>query len=674
MSLDFQVRHLQQRCTDADERVHLLVQFKGDVSTLGKLGCQVTSVAGDIAAVFIQAGSLNELAEHPEITHVETSRTLKDELDISSVDINVVERPNGPRIIPGRGRGAIIGVIDSNFDLTHPCFSDTLGKTRIISAWDQANVDTLPGSPPKGFGYGVEYEREMIDENLAAGNILTVKNKKGIKSHGTYVAGIAAGNGAQELIFKGIAPEADLVFVTYKNDVPVGGSAFILDAIDYIRRRAREYANPVVINISQGDDLGAHDGKSLLERAIDNVVAEGRVLVVISAGNARHRPASRHASGKVEQGCDFSLPFALEPKPVRPVDSDTLEIWYRRGDRFAVALKMPSGWTSDFISAGTSATIEFPAGNLACVYSELRHPTNGDNHIGIILEKGEGWEAGTWELILRGEEVRHGDFDTWADRPGSNTIIAFKRHQSDSSTVTLPATANSVITVGGFVSRPAAGGDTGEVKGTLSLGSSIGPTRDGRIKPDITAPSSQIMAPRLRTDACPPASFPPSYDLVSGTSMAAPHVAGTIALLWGLWPDLSSEQIRDALYSTARQDVFTGATPNTRWGQGKLDAGAAYKLLSTQPRNGEAEMKENRIYGMQLTLERKDGSTIPLTIEFEARGEEIVRIRGVDPSGEAKYEVSLFVTRKVAGGGDECYDCIKPTTPCPPNRLVEVDC
>lgn len=677
MFLDFQLRHLKQEAADPGERLHVLVRFKNKVSALRELGCEVTSVAGDVAAVFIPAGGLDKLLGSSEVVHVEASRTLKDETDVSSVDINLVEQSTGRRLIPGNGRGAIIGIIDSGFELTHPCFLDPPAKigggTRIIAAWDQANAIEAVGAPPLKFGYGIEYSREIINQSLADKKILSVKNQKGsrLQPHGTYVAGIAAGNGATDFIYKGMAPEADLVLVAYKNAGPVGGSAFTLDAIDYICRHARAYDNPVVINISQGDDLGAHDGKSLLERAIDYVVAGGRVLVVKSAGNGRHRPAIHHASGVVEQGSDFVLPFAMMPEITGPIDGDTIEIWYRAGDRFAVALKPPTGSPAKFIPAGQSAIVDFPAGNKAHVYSDLQHPTNGDNHIGIIFEKGDGWESGTWELILHPEEVRRGDFDAWVDRPNTTTVITFKGHQADASTVTLPGTAQSVITVGGFVSRPAAGGDTGEVKGTLALGSSIGPTRDGRIKPDITAPSTLIMAPRVRTETCPPRNFPPSYDLLRGTSMAAPHVAGAIALLWALWPELPSRQLREALYATARRDVFTGATPNNRWGHGKLDVGAAYKLLSTQSRNGETYMKDTENLSMRVTLESKDEGDIPVIVHFDVKDGEVVNLRGIDPAGESELRVSLLV-RRIRAGGDECWACVKD--PCPPNALIQVPC
>src|SRR5207245_514145 len=108
-----------------------------------------------------------------------------------------------------------------------------------------------------------------------------------------------------------------------------------------------------------------------------------------------------------------------------------------------------SGVVSNFIPAGKSAVVSFPADAQASVYSDLKHPTNGDNHIGIVFQKGTGWEAGVWKLILRSEALSHGEFHAWADRPNGATSITFKRYQSDATTITLPGTARRVITVGG---------------------------------------------------------------------------------------------------------------------------------------------------------------------------------------------------------------------------------
>lgn len=665
MSSDFNHRCLWQEAASPEERVHVLVQFRADVSVLREMGCEVTSLADDIAGVFVRARSLEELQGHPEVLSVETPRALKDETDISAVDINLVEPVSGSRVIPGDGRGALIGIIDSGFDLTHPCFLDTRGRTRIVAAWDQANLAGSAGVPPLAFGYGVEYTGATIEGHVAARRVVVVRNHEGAGAHGTSVAGIAAGGGAPHGTYRGVAPGADLILVTYRNDVPVGGSAYVLDAIDYIRQHARASGRPVVINLSQGDNLGAHDGTSLLERAIDHVVEEGRVLVVVSAGNERGGPASHHARGKVERGRELALSFALVTGPGRVVDGDTIELWYGGRDRFAVALQGPGGERSDFVEpGGRDIVIEFPAGNRARVCSQTGHPANGDNRIAITLERSEAWGTAPWQLILRGDRAERGDFDAWADRPNAVTVIDFRSHQSDASTITLPGNSRRAITVGGFISRPSPCENAGEVKGDFAPGSSAGPTRDGRVKPDLTAPSTLVRTPRVRKD-----SRPPCYDLRSGTSMAAPHVTGVVALLWSLWPGLAAGQIRDALLSTARADAFTGVTPNTNWGRGKLDAGAAYEALCMLVEKGEAKMSATRVFEFETSpQENRFGEPVGMKIRIESGGPDLVITGTATGAQEGKSYVGTLTLRGAFGGlegGDECWINGMWVSPCP---------
>ena len=128
--------------------------------------------------------------------------------------------------------------------------------------------------------------------------------------------------------------------------------------------------------------------------------------------------------------------------------------------------------------------------------------------------------------------------------------------------MSIPGTAYEVITAASYVTR-------GAGVGSISTFSSLGPTRDGRQAPTIAAPGQSIIAPQ-------PPSTGDTYGPMSGTSMAAPMVTGTVALMLQGNPELTAAEIRDCLMSTARADAFTGATPNHAWGAGKLDAADAF--------------------------------------------------------------------------------------------------
>jgi subtilisin family serine protease len=325
-SLDFRLKHeLSRGERPADEPVRVVLSFTGKLSAIEALGFTTVSRVGDVATGTIPFGRLGELGDHPGVLLVEGSSSLKDETDLSLPAINLTLPGGGGRTVPSTGRGAVIGVIDSGFDLTHPTFCDASGKTRIIAAWDQTDLLNiqyegqlirLEGLPPRGFGYGVEYKRETINELLARRGRLVIKNDAAAGGHGTQVAGVAAGNGAPDGRFVGVAPEAELVLVAYRNDVPIGGSSFVIDAIAFIVERAA--GRRVVINLSQGDNLGAHDGSSLLERTIDWYAAKAGVLFVNSAGNERGQ--RHHARGRVSR--DKEMVVRIEVGATNPIDGD----------------------------------------------------------------------------------------------------------------------------------------------------------------------------------------------------------------------------------------------------------------------------------------------------------------------------------------------------------------
>lgn len=570
-TLDFKLRYLLRKVSEhAETPVRVVIEFKGELSAIIGLGFRPVTIIGEIATGTIPLNRLRRLGEHPDVIAVEGSSSLKDETEGNLTAIRLLHPSAGPRVIPGLGRGALIGFIDSGFDLTHPCFCDPAGSTRIVAAWDQMNLCEASDPPPEGFDYGVEYRREAIDRSSSEGRTLVLKNHPEAGRHGTQVAAVAAGSAAPDSACEGVAPEADLVFVTYRNDTPIGGSAFVIDAIGYVVKQARALRKPAVVNLSQGDNLGAHDGSSLLEKAIDLYAEREGTLVVNSAGNERE--GRRRARGRVAAGADYRLPFELKEEAGRVVDGDTIDLWYHPEDRFAAALRAPTGLQSEFIPPDAEGFIPFGDGAVAYVSSETGNPGNGHNRINVIFEKGSGWGQGRWELILRGVEVGRGDFDAWADRPDAVTLIAFEGH-ADDCTVTIPGTARNIITTSGFMTSA----ECGLPAGALAPLTSLGPTRDGRLKPDLTAPGFSIMTPSTRPAAAGGAG---TYAAASGTSVAAPHVTGVIALLLAHDGSLTAGGVRQALLSAARADSFTGAVPNQSWGCGKLDASAAYEALS----------------------------------------------------------------------------------------------
>ena len=548
-------------------RANVLVRFEGgDPSALEAAGLELGTVAGDVASGSIDVAKLGALAEADGVLVVEGSRPMARELDLAVVESRANLVHTGP---PGhRGSGVIVGIVDSGIDWRHECFRRADGTSRILFIWDQFLAPQAGEASPAGFTFGVEYTGAQINAALAGtGNVRHTDGDTQF-GHGTHVAGIAAGDGSAAGgpgnppagTFVGVAPEADIIVVANQGGNPgLGDSARTLDAISYIFQRAAALNRPVVVNQSQGDNLGPHDGTSLLERGIDNLLGgQGRAMVK-SAGNAA---ADRiHAEGTVTPGAPQIVQFMIGASDTTP---ETIDIWYEGGDRFDFRITEPGGPISATVSPGSSTTLTLGNGNSVFVDSRLADPNNGDNRIFLTIGRGTAaaLEAGTWSFTLTGTTVVNGRFDAWIQR-GARIASFNAPHESPARTISTPGTANEVITAASYITR-------GAGVGAISAFSSRGPTRDGRPAPDVAAPGQLIISARASTLGGD------TYHSLQGTSMSSPHVTGAIALMLQANPILTQQQIKDCLRNNARADAFTGATPNNTWGGGKLDVQAAF--------------------------------------------------------------------------------------------------
>ncbi|RSN31372.1 hypothetical protein DMC61_14580 [Amycolatopsis sp. WAC 04169] len=554
-----------------EPQVHVLVHAgTDDDADLTERGLKITTRAGDIVAGEVALSQVESLDAAEHVLLVEAARAMDAELDISLPETGANLVHTGQ---PGlRGAGVIVGIIDSGIDWRHECFLNAAGNSRVIRLWDQSLVPQAGEASPSPFGYGVEYQQGQIDAALAAPNPLTVvRSIDDAVGHGTHVAGIAAGdgspsgNGRPPFTFIGVAPEADIVVVANRVTTDaVGDSASTLDAVQYIFALADTLGRPAVINLSQGDNLGPHDGTSLLERGIDNLLGAAGRSMVKSAGNAAGSGA--HASGAVTAGGTDTPQFDV---PANDVTPDTFDFWYRAADRIDFSIAPPNGVASPSVSPGTSTTLVLPNGNRVFVDSVTDHPNNGDNRIFVQLQRGTSTtiQQGTWTVTLTGATITDGGWHAWIER-GTTVPQFIGSHRNDRVTISVPGTSAEVITAASYITK-------GAGVGNLSTFSSRGPTRDGRNAPTIAAPGDSIISARSGAGTASA-----QYVAMRGTSMAAPHVTGTVALLLQAKPTLTQQQIISYLGNKARADDFTSRVPNNEWGAGKLNSSTV--LLDNQ--------------------------------------------------------------------------------------------
>jgi subtilisin family serine protease len=563
----------------APPRAKVLVEVRGNgAQNLVQAGFVVRTRAGNVLSGEIPVDAIASLDNVDGLVRAEVSRVLAHELNLALPEARVVAVHSGPP--SRRGAGVIVGIIDSGIDYQHPSFRHANGKTRILTIWDQRLRAQAGESTPVGFNYGVEYKAADIDTALASATPLTKVRHVDIPDsqdncHGTHVAGIAAGNGRPApspggTQFLGVAPDADIVVVANtrgraQNERGLGDSADTLDAVQYILNVATAAGRPVAINQSQGDNVGPHDGTSLLEVGIAGLITGAGQVLIKSAGN--EGALNRHAQGTLTAGANQDLQLRV-PANTREV---MIDVWYSGADRIDVRLTPPgaAGTPTAVFTAPSTQNITLSNGNAGFVDLDTLDPGNGDNRTFVLLQPGSGMtvQSGVWTLQLRGATITNGRWHAWIQRH------SFSQFQppfvNSGSTISIPGTSTAVITVGAYVSHAV---NLGSVVGALSSFSSRGPTRDGRRAPTLAAPGEELTAAQ-------PA--PAVFGRLSGTSMASPMVTGTAALMLEVNPAQTAADIRRCLEQTARLDAQTGPAAGNQWGAGKLDAQAACGCADT---------------------------------------------------------------------------------------------
>jgi hypothetical protein len=238
------------------------------------------------------------------------------------------------------------------------------------------------------------------------------------------------------------------------------------------------------------------------------------------------------------------------------ISENELELWFSPQDRFAVSLRTPSGkWVGPVQPREFIENQRLDDGSFLSIYNEIYHPANGANYMGIYLSPNlrsnpvVGVPAGKWIVRLHGREIRDGRYDGWIERDdprpfgnlGAMKVWAFpsfftERSTVDNSTISSLGCGFRVLTVANL-----------DVKANrINISSSQGPTREGRFKPDVAAPGTDIVAANgFSTDG-------KRWIGMTGTSMASPYVAGIAGLMLAIEPKLTSAQIEGIVRSTAK--------------------------------------------------------------------------------------------------------------------------
>lgn len=542
---------------DKEENVwELIVKYSGTLEAVRQTARSVTELLNGYAVIVIEEEWIGQLAQLPEVEFIEKPKKLYFQTDVgrqvSCIDI-VQDMP-----LSLRGKGTLIGIVDSGIDYENAEFRNEDGTTRIVSLWDQS----VNGRPPAGYLAGTEYTREQIDAALATEDKEVRRQMvktSDVSGHGTAVAGIAAGNGrgSEGRRFRGAAPEAELIIV--KMGAPREGgfprTTELMRGVDYIVRKAVELRRPVAINISFGNTYGSHDGTSLVERFLNDIADMWKNVICIGSGN--EGASAGHVSGKVRRQISETVELAVQQR--EPALS--IQIWKSYVDEMGVSVISPSGRQAGPFYEFLGAQRYILGDTELLIYYGEPKPYSVKQEIYLSLLPGKQYiESGVWKIVLTPGRIVDGEYQMWLPTQTSlNMGTAFLQPNS-MSTLTIPSTASLAVTVAAYDARTFSYADfSGRGPAGMYEGENV-------LKPDIAAPGVRVTAPVPGG----------GYQSFSGTSFAAPFVTGSAALLmeWGIVrgndPYLYGEKVKAYLRKGAKQLAGYERWPNALLGYGAL--------------------------------------------------------------------------------------------------------
>jgi subtilisin family serine protease len=677
---------------DENHKFYALVQFNKNLaeSEFTDLSSLIIQKYGFIAQMRLTESEIKMLINDERVDHIELShkmnapRLLNDKARVHSkvFQAQVYQGMQPSQLI--RGKGVLVGIVDIGFQTDHPTFFNDNGTAyRVKRFWNQTSIS---GVPPKLFPYGSLFSTEN--------SILQAIDDDG--THGTHVAGISAGSGFQSPsnIFAGVAPDAALAFVSikYANDTLKGSAKgdllianpTILDGFDYLIKYADSIKYPITCNLSWGMHTGPHDGTSLFDLALENIVKQGSIWGgkpfgrSIIGANGNDGRNNMHIELSLNNDTLHTLAMDRSRKSY-PTEDVYCDFWCESGSDVQIKVSLIDSFNQEILSSqyfsmnqNNLVFNKLINGSDSIIYTlsfQKAYVNNGKSN--CLLSVQSSGSKRFIKLSFKGKGIVNGwnsgrtyEWTSGTFRSYINTLYPLNFVEGDaiSTLGENGGTGKWITSVGAYTNRNEWVNFEGKTQGDKSLNvgqlagfSSRGPSIDGRIKPDVAAPG-QLIASAVHTRQVPgwignEILYKTQFNgkdvvwaLFSGTSMAAPHVNGVAALVLQVAPNLNSYEMATVLRLSAQRDSFTTNDSNNNYGYGKVNALNAVKMALAMTSVSSLDKNDKPILLLkdnQLTIKnlKSINSTIELTI-FDVSGKEIFKGNSNNSEFSTKLNIS----------------------------------
>lgn len=622
------------RSQSDDRLLTAFVRIDGNAAeVLRQYGCKELARVGDISIAAIPLSSLGALSCGRQVKRIETGRRCSIQMDTTRLVVNAEKVYTGEGLSQSyTGHGVVVGVQDIGFDLTHPNFySADMSQYRIKALWDQLSRDTIGSTLYVGRDY-VGRDALLKLEHPIDGETQT---------HGTHTAGIAAGSGAEGngdiSPYRGMACDADLVLVDNAAD-----NASLIDPKDYYKftyatdalgfKYIFDYAErmhqPCVINFSEGSSQDFHGYDQLYYELLAKLIGPGRIIVS-SAGNDGARNSYIHKNIGKERAGAFIM---------------------GNEKRFSCTAKSKQTFTfrvSVYDNVSSPQIVDISTVNVCNAQDSLLTDSllvGGKKYIWRVLAYPNSYDARetAYDFQISSPSKLGDSPQVSLQVMGRDADIELYRmsgymfpHSLDPVldagdcryTIFSPSSSPDVICVGSTSYRTQFVNYLGEKKvydsgqkGIRSSFSAMGPTLDGRIKPDVMAPGQNIISSYSTFFINNPKNVNASvksdvrhfeyngrtyaWNANAGTSMSAPVVTGAIALWLQADPTLTPADCLEIFAKTCSHYDTSLSYPNNLYGYGQIDVAAGLREvlrrkalgINTIGQKKVSEQYDNRIY------------------------------------------------------------------------------
>ena len=625
------------------ETVRAMIRFNGNAeAVMGEYGCKAITHIGDIYVADIPFSQLKTMVNDERVVRIENHMGGKLQMDGTPKWINTPAIYEDTRLpYAYTGKGVMLGIIDVGLEVTHPNFYNADGtELRVTRFLDQYAADDEQYGQPTELGREYTTEADIKGKGYAGDSYGAY--------HGTHCLGIAAGSG-HTTPYRGVAFEAELAAANSMTVNTAFGTANELALMQYLFNYADERLLPCVINYSVAFNALPGDCE-LFEEAIAQLVGPGHILVA-AAGNF-----------------SYQLGYVCKPKGVAVAGTDLLsdtdgKAYLYSKDQFILKIIGRHKTPVDGSLKGDSLVYTPTEGRVEKqIAGKLVSVEKNDTCYTISYSRDEtDTDANAVLLVIEGEDS-YVQLVADLDNQFYNDIEADPRcgNATNDHNITLPGCLPSVITVGALNTRPEYTNIYGENvtlwgqfsdEGTIAILSSQGPTLDGRLKPDVVAPGTNIHASAnshyeedyeelmVAKSTFNGREYP--WIALSGTSQATPCIAGIVAMWLQANPTLSPDDVKRIIRETSHP--IGDQTPNNTYGYGLVDAYAGILNILGLP-TAIADLSQHQPSaltirpaddGIRLSFDK--APTQPFTVRVYALSGQLLCEQAIRPTASTDY-------------------------------------